>query len=154
MLLRGILGAVTAALVLSAARASAADEPVQFTPASGWTADFADDSCSLERSFTNGTDRLSLRLRQFVPGRSLEVTLASATPDMRRSRTMRFMAADASEEVDRYQTFRSPDGLRGVVFTADLSDRPADSPSRPASDLTGYANGDAISRIMIADFFR
>jgi hypothetical protein len=58
-----------AALGMIAGPAHAADgEPVVFKPTGGWTADFGEDYCRLVRTFSDGTDQVSLAIERVQPG--------------------------------------------------------------------------------------
>jgi hypothetical protein len=142
------------AIVLAVAFASGsakADEPVAFAPSGSWTASFADESCSLERTFVHGDDTVHLRLRQYTPGRTVEVTLASETLDTRRSRSIRFAAGDHSERVEMYLPFESADGLEGLVFSAALAGQ--NTPGQIGSDYAVYAAGSGIEGLTISGAF-
>src|SRR6187402_3119713 len=80
--------AVAIATLFAAAPAEA--QPVEFVPAGGWVADFAADSCSLVRTFSHDNDTISLRLQQYGPGNSFQITLASSTLKPERPRSIPF----------------------------------------------------------------
>ena len=143
-----VLGAV---VVPGSARA---DEPVAYAPRGSWTANFADDSCSLERTFVHEQDTLRLRLRQFVPGDTFEITIASETLEPRRRATnIDFAATSAFQKIDYYQTFRLEDGQKGVVFSGSLAGSAPDGPAESRSDFSVYATGSAIDRLTLSDAF-
>src|SRR5688572_12987789 len=123
--MRGLRDLAFVAAVLTSGLCSAparAAEPVPFTPSGAWTADFAEDSCSLERSFTHEQDTLHLRIRQFVPGDRFEITVASETlVPRRRAADIEFATAVGSSKIDYFQTFGLFEGLKGVVFSTSFA---------------------------------
>jgi hypothetical protein len=133
---------------------SAAAEPIPFRPTGGWTADFADESCALERTFSNGTDTLSLRLRQFAPGDAFEITVASPTLGRWRVRRIAFTAAGARQDIEQFQTFEVPGGLKGAIFHASLpSMRPRGEPP-PNADFATYTAAAELDRLHIGGLYR
>jgi hypothetical protein len=75
------LGLFTAswALLAAPAAAQAPAEPLVMAPSSRWIADYSEDNCALRRSFEAGGDNVVLQLRQYVPGDTFEVSVASDT---------------------------------------------------------------------------
>ena len=132
------------------AAAPAAAQPVEFVPAGGWVADFAADSCSLVRTFSHGNDTISLRLQQYAPGDSFQITLASSTLDLERPRSIPFSATATPQKIDYYETFRTPDGLSGVMFEAALLDPPA---AESPTDFAVYEQAGAIDRLTVDNIF-
>lgn len=154
---KGALGGILAlglVAIPSTCAAATEDSVSQFVPAGAWTANFADDSCALERSFARGDDTLFLRLRQYTPGDRFEITLASETMSVRaREPRITFAPTADAQEIAFYQEFRIPRGLRGLIFSvAPLGDRPADSPLK-TSDFTVYADARPIDRLVIERLF-
>jgi len=131
----------------------AAAQPVEFVPTAGWVADFANDSCSLVRSFSHGSDTISLRLQQYAPGRSFQITLASSTLDLERPRSISFLATATPQKIDYYETFRTPDGLNGVMFEAALLDPPSEGAGQSTTDFAVYEQGGAIDRFTVDNIF-
>ena len=66
-----------AALITSQAAASAPKVPVPFKPVDRWNIDYSDDSCALRRGFSDGKRLVSLEMRQFAPGITFYLTIAS-----------------------------------------------------------------------------
>jgi hypothetical protein len=147
---------VTLALELSglawAIPAVAKDAPARFAPTAPWTANFADDSCALERTFASGSDTLFLRLRQYVPGDNFEITLASETLNVRRGKTVTFTPGSSEQKIDSYQSFDVSHGLSGVVFTAPLlKDRSSEDEGR--SYFAVYDDAQNISGLTVTNVF-
>ena len=129
--------------------APAKAQPVEFVPTGGWVADFAEDSCSLVRSFAHGDDTISLRLQQYAPGNYFQITLASSTLKPERPRSIPFSATATPQKIDYYETFRTPDGLSGVMFEAVLLDPPAEGPN----DFAVYDRAATIDRLTVDNIF-
>jgi hypothetical protein len=102
------------------ARRSPAQELTELGPTSAWAADFAADSCSLTRTFGAAGRSVTLRLRQFAPLTSLEVTLASESVDLKPRTPSYAFARGDSRAIEFFQTFRMDGGLRGATFEAAL----------------------------------
>lgn len=66
------------AISILCAAARAPTPPVTFKPTDRWNIDYSDDSCALRRNFSDGKRRISLEMRQFSPGITFYLTLASA----------------------------------------------------------------------------
>ena len=93
-------------------------ERVEMAATSAWAADFAADSCSLTRTFGAGGSSVTLRLKQFEPQPSIEVTLASETVKLK-PRDPRYAFADGEpRDIAFFQTFRLGEGLSGATFEA------------------------------------
>jgi hypothetical protein len=73
----GLLAAALASTVTIASPVRAQDEP-GLAPISGWTLDYAADSCALRRMFGEGKNRAYLEFRRFGPGLGLQTTIASS----------------------------------------------------------------------------
>jgi hypothetical protein len=91
-----------------------AEEPEQLAPSTPWHVDYADDSCTLARSFGEGDDTITVVMRRFEPINSFSMTLVGRP--FRRARmggnvTLRFGPAEAEQEVS--------------FFTGDVRDIPA-----------------------------
>jgi hypothetical protein len=121
----------------------AADAPVVMAPSSQWVVDYADDSCSLRRSFQSGADQVTLELRQFGPGDILEITLASTT--LPRSSGRLQLRFEPDEGFYRpWGAFPYDDGeSRGVLFHDSL--RP-NAVKRLAPPLPDWADADREAR--------
>jgi TonB family protein len=79
-----MVGVVAVALCAAPIGAQEGDEPLELVPSSAWVMDYADDSCALRRAFKAGDLQAILQLRQFGPGNSFEVSIASSTLEARR----------------------------------------------------------------------
>lgn len=125
MLWRIVWGA--ALVLLSTQPCMAEDAPLQLAPSGPWRADYAEDSCALQRDFSSGEESVTLRLRQFAPDDLLEITLASDTFRLRnRKPRYRFEPEEAWHEVEFHEIMR--DGkARAIVFSALLHDKPSAS---------------------------
>jgi len=143
-------GAVTAALAGAVLPTPAQAEQTAFSPGGGWTANFADDFCALERTFAHDGDTVQLRLQQFVPGSMFEITMGSDALAVRdRARSITFAAAGEAQTIPFYSTFEAANGLEGAVFGATLSDGPAPA----GSDYAVYATGKTVERLTLSDAF-
>lgn len=67
------------AFALAAALAAGGAEPLQ--PSSDWGVDYADNSCTLSRSFGTGDDRVSLGLMPQTGGERMRIVLAAKNRD-------------------------------------------------------------------------
>lgn len=74
-----ILPLVLASLAAVPAGAHAAEPALLMSPTSGWSVDYAEESCALRRTFGSGTDNAILELRQVGPGDNYELTIGSDT---------------------------------------------------------------------------
>lgn len=68
-----LFGCAVASLLI--APAAQAQEAAVFRPAGGWTADYGDDYCRLIRTFSDGTDQVSLALERTQPGAPVRLIL-------------------------------------------------------------------------------
>ena len=64
-----------AAVALLAGQAAQAQEEAVYQPAGAWTADYGDDYCRLIRTFSDGTDEVSLALERTQPGAPVRIIL-------------------------------------------------------------------------------
>lgn len=82
------LAAVLAAFGLLAGTAhAAASGPRVFQPKGSWTADYGDDYCRLARTFTNGSDEVSLALDRIEPGVTTRMIVSGGTIKLFRGAT-------------------------------------------------------------------
>jgi len=79
MNLANALGLLAAPLAAAPAAAQAVEPLLLMNPTTGWSVDYAEDSCVLRRSFGSGEGTALLELRQGGPGDSYELTLGSDT---------------------------------------------------------------------------
>ena len=97
--------------------------PLQLRPAGSWTADFADESCALRRSFSDGTTTAVFEMSQFAPGAWLQVAVASATLDPRRTAPFTgFLPGDEAREATFYRPFTTEEGLAGFAVDDTMLD--------------------------------
>jgi len=68
-----------AALPISAPTDAQTSEPVLLAPEGGWTVNYADESCRLIRTFTNGTDRAVFYLDQLEPTAPFDLVVAGTS---------------------------------------------------------------------------
>ncbi len=73
--MKTMLSVMAVAGLLAAPAAQAQDAANVFKPAGNWTADYGDDYCRLIRTFSNGTDEVSLALERTQPGAATKVIL-------------------------------------------------------------------------------
>jgi TonB family protein len=71
--------AVAAAVLAAPVAAQAPVEPLVMAPSSPWIADYSEDNCALRRTFQAGDDNAVFQLRQYSPGDTYEVSVASET---------------------------------------------------------------------------
>lgn len=133
------------ALMLSAP-AQADEQALRLAPADNWTAEFADEFCALRRSFGNGEHSVFFELKQFVPGRGMEITIASQTLE-RRDHTFRvaFLPGE-TENPGVYRRVDTDDGWQGYIYPGRLEPHGVASLVRGSaqaqerdSTITGYA---------------
>jgi hypothetical protein len=106
-----LLGAVIPAVALAQSSA-----PLQLRPAGAWTADFADNSCALRRSFSDGTTTVVFEMNQVAPGDGLEVAVASGSLEARdRAPRTQFLPGSAPKEATFYRPVSTVDGLEGFA---------------------------------------
>ena len=67
-------------------------------PSSKWVVNYADDSCSLGRSFGEGDRKVMLFLEQFVPGDTFNMMLVGKSVDLRSRRTKASVRFGPNEE--------------------------------------------------------
>lgn len=80
--------AAIAALGLAAGTAHAADAASRvFKPKGSWTADYGDDYCRLARTFTDGSDEVSLALDRIEPGVATRMIVSGSTIKLYRGAT-------------------------------------------------------------------
>lgn len=104
-------------------------EPTILKPSTPWTLDYADDSCALRRAFDNGGKTYFLELRQFSPGDSFEVTVASEEFEARqRSIKVRFLPEAAPRKFEQVLPLTYSKGLEGYRWTDSLFPVPDDAP--------------------------
>jgi len=88
--------------------------PLQLRPVGAWTADFAEDTCALRRSFTDGATTVVFEMKQVAPGDDIEVAVASATLDSRdRAPRTQFLPGDSAVEARFWRPFATETGLEG-----------------------------------------
>jgi hypothetical protein len=75
------------AAIANALSTPAAGTPVRETrhlrPSSNWVVNYADESCSLGRTFGEGPDQVALIMEQLVPGDSFKMMFAGASLDLK-----------------------------------------------------------------------
>lgn len=106
--------AAAGALGMLASAAHGANEaaPSVFKPAGPWAAEYGDDYCRLARSFSNGSDTLSLAMERIQPGIPLRVILVGNGMNMYRG-------------TDQLQYTLAPSGedRKGPVWRSETSDK-------------------------------
>jgi hypothetical protein len=75
MLMNRILAAVAAFCAFAGAAHAADASPRVFKPAGAWTADYGEDYCRLARSFSDGTNQISLAMERVQPNDYVRVVL-------------------------------------------------------------------------------
>ena len=111
-----LIAAILAGGLLPVAPA-AADEPVQFTPATKWNVSPNDTNCALTREFVHGSQKVAFRLRQFDPGDSFEMTVSGKDIGYReRAPKVRFGPQAIREEIDYPTHLVFGGGIEGVSW--------------------------------------
>lgn len=134
MLPRAITKPLAATLAMSVALtapspALAADDVLVLEPASPWSLDYALDSCALRRVFGEEGRRLTLEMRQFVPGdSSIQYILASSDLRARTSGTptnvrLRYIPDMDETRLDLVFGMSWDNGGDGVTFSSSLDGR-------------------------------
>lgn len=71
--MKRLMGLLAVAGVVASPAAQAQD--AAFKPSSAWAADYGDDYCRLVRSFSDGTDEISLAIQRIQPGADTQILL-------------------------------------------------------------------------------
>lgn len=128
-----IAGAAMAGVALaSAGIAATAKEPTRiFTPVSGWTVNYDDDSCRLTRPFASDGEKAGLVLEQFEPGSGFRLLAATPTFKDYISRPVRIAFGPTGHAVDIDSVMDLSLGDYGPAVTAamDLVSPPQDGPA-------------------------
>lgn len=118
-------------LAVAAALSAAQPAPaagVTVLPRTGdWVANFADDSCSLSRTFGTGRDSVLLLLRSYGPDDYFDVQVASRGRKVAAQKpAARFIPSTAEAKVPEFvRELRGEDGWRGIRLAADRPGDPA-----------------------------
>lgn len=103
-------------ILVIAAPASAADA-VTLKSATPWNIDYSDDSCALRRSFAYGKDTIAFELRQFAPGDTFSVVVATRDKGFRsRTPEVRFTPGGTKRKIERPLYVTYANGLKGVQW--------------------------------------
>jgi len=73
--MKNLVAAVAAACLVAAPVQAAEGDPVVYKPEGQWAADFGDDYCRLVRTFSDGTNRISLVLERMQPTSLVKIML-------------------------------------------------------------------------------
>src|SRR5690606_30884219 len=106
-----LLGCAIAGLLVTPA-AQAQDGADVFQPNSVWAADYGEDYCRLVRSFSNGSDEISLVLQRIQPGADTQLMLiGNSIKTFRGAEELgwHFLPNDASRK-SRYTRSETGDG--------------------------------------------
>jgi len=116
---RLLLGCAVAGL-LSVPAAQAQDGPAVFRPTGGWTADFGDDYCRLVRTFSDGSDEVSVALERVQPGGFLRILLVGdGVSTFRGADQIGYtLLPSGSERETRYVRSETADGDQFLGFDA------------------------------------
>lgn len=135
---------------------------LQLAPAGNWVADFAEDSCALRRSFSDGTTTVFLELRQELPEGAVQMILGSEdlSPSRRDPRTA-FEPSGSLLTHITYEAFQNDNGFKGLIITETLLDQtareltkaeggrrpwPAADRDRRMHEIVGYLVSDAFNK--------
>ncbi|WP_121118962.1 hypothetical protein [Croceibacterium ferulae] len=117
-----LLGIIAAASLIQTAPLRAEDATVLvLSPSANWTADFAENSCSLRRSFSGGGKQVAMEFKSFGTGGRLNVTVASDTLGRGRGELLTGFQPDREMSGRApYRTLQGSGGWSGVAYTEDL----------------------------------
>ena len=135
----GRLIAAAAMLQFAGSPLSAQDAPRVFKPSGQWTADFGDDYCRLLRSFSDGSETVSLAFERIEPGTGMRLALVgNAVRPFRRAEELGWSWLPGGEiRPSRYIRSLTGDGqayfnLGNVTIAAIPTPAPEASPAPPA----------------------
>lgn len=133
------------AAALSCTQPLAAAETTVLPRTGDWVANFADDSCSLSRTFGTGRDSVLLLLRTYGPGGRIDVQVASRGRELAAQEpAVRFLPSAAEAKGSEFfRQLRGRDGWEGIRL-------PVDRPSAPAS-VTGLEVKRVFGRDLVLD---
>lgn len=140
------------ALIAAPLAAQGPAEPLVMAPSSQWVADYSEDNCALRRTFEAGEDNAVLQLRQYAPGDTFEVSVASETlaradgpPEVR------FEPDDHSYVVTGALPVAG-EGVRGIQYSDSLR-RQVDKGGAGWSEPAREAREQAITGLTVAHAF-
>lgn len=144
-------------LQVSSPAIAATDELLQMTPSSRWAINYEQDSCALQRSFENGSDRAALELRSFWDDDNLEVTVASTVSSGAGREVRTRFEPDSKFSKSRDVGFLQAPPMTGVRYTdsllpAELKTQASRRREWPQSERD--ARERAITEMRIAGAFR
>ena len=130
-----------AAAALLASPAAQAQNAAIFTPNSAWAADYGDDYCRLVRSFSDGTDEITLAVQRVQPGADTQLMLiGDAIRPFRGAEELgwHFLPGD-TERKSRYTRSQTGDGqqylrIENVMLTPFTPPPPGTPPGPPPYD--------------------
>jgi TonB family protein len=112
--------AAAGALLAAPVAGQAPAEPLVMAPSSPWIADYSEDNCALRRTFQAGDDNAVFQLRQYSPGDTYEVSVASETLSSgREGPKVRFEPDDYWYVVTGALPIPG-EGLRGIQYSDSL----------------------------------
>jgi hypothetical protein len=110
------IGALAAVLAAPAA----GQDTLTLKPSGDWTLDYAEDSCTLRRTFGGGESPAWLEIMQLAPGVTYRITVSSSGLPMsrRRAPAVRFLPDGAESSYDLAAYGDYGEGFEGVAFYA------------------------------------
>lgn len=114
------LQAAAWALPAAPLAAQAPAETLVMNPSSAWIADYSEDNCALRRTFQAGDDNAVLQLRQYTPGDTFEVSVASETLSRGREDPQVRFDPDDNWYVVTGALAITADGVRGIQYSDSL----------------------------------
>jgi hypothetical protein len=95
--------------------------PLRLTPSGNWSAEFAEDNCTLRRTFESGEQKVLLELSSYVPGPTIDIRIASDTlPSWLRKPTTKFQPSAGEARIHEfYRALGAAGGWHGVTFVED-----------------------------------
>ena len=116
----------------------AAKAPEVFAPSTPWNVHYADESCVLRRNFGTPDRKVFLELRQFAPGESFDVTVASKVFAVREGPAkVRFVPEEKPRTISRPILLVFPGDLSAVRWSDSLFHD--DQPEGKAGEVAGQA---------------
>ncbi|UVI40059.1 TonB family protein [Qipengyuania spongiae] len=99
--MRRLLNLILATFLVPVAHAPASAEKITLAPSSPWNVDYADESCSLRRTFDLGDKSVSLQLEQISSAPYFNLMMAGEGLRRSSSETMRIQFGPAEDAVER-----------------------------------------------------
>jgi hypothetical protein len=152
-------GWLLAALAITGqAQAAETQAPLDLAPQSQWVMDYDSESCALRRLFGTPENEALLEVRQYAPGDSFDVIVASSTiPRTNQSPQVRFEPDAKSWEPSSVILGEFGESMKGVIFTDSLwpNSRAPDEGEAPApwSAADRKAREDEVTGLLVEKSF-